>query len=117
MGNTNKTGDRGEEIAARFLISKGYRIRHSNWRSGRNEIDLVAENDSVVCFVECKTRTSGKYGSPVEMLSRQQEQRLMDCADAYIEEFEIEKEVRFDLIGVLIHDEIDIEHIEGAFMP
>lgn len=62
-------GDRGEEIAARFLERAGWRIVNRNFRLGHKEIDLVAARDGVVAFVEVKTRSGGGFGHPLEAVT------------------------------------------------
>ena len=51
-----RIGQRGEEIAARFLLSEGFDLLHRNWRSGRYELDIVARKEGVLHIVEVKSR-------------------------------------------------------------
>ena len=55
---TDPIGIKGEEEAAKMLEAKGYKILEHNWRLGHWEIDLIAENDKEIVFVEVKARTT-----------------------------------------------------------
>ena len=57
--NTKKLGSNGEQRAADYLISKNYKILHRNWRTRRGEIDIIAQIDDTIVFVEVKTLPSG----------------------------------------------------------
>jgi putative endonuclease len=59
-----RLGDSGEEIAARFLEKRGYRVLERNYRSPVGELDIIALHRGTVVFVEVKARTSGSYGAP-----------------------------------------------------
>ncbi|MBO7499129.1 MAG: YraN family protein, partial [Bacteroidaceae bacterium] len=58
MAEHNETGRRGEDLATAFLLSKGYGILERNWKSGRKEIDIIAQDGRDLVFVEVKTRSS-----------------------------------------------------------
>ena len=58
MSDKAALGARGEELAAGYLRQHGYTIRDRNWRSGRTEIDIIAENSEYIVFVEVKTRSA-----------------------------------------------------------
>jgi len=77
-------GFRGEEIAAEFLAKQGYLILERNWRAGKvGEIDLVAQKDNTLIFVEVKTRKSAAYGQPVEAVTPAKLAHLEKAAWAY----------------------------------
>jgi len=57
--STKRTGNRGEDKAADFLLRAGYKIVSRNFRTRDGEIDIIAENDDVFCFVEVKTFPNG----------------------------------------------------------
>ena len=67
MARHNELGIKGEEAATAFLKDKGYRILERNWRMHRHEIDIVAEDDEYIVFVEVKTRTSREWGDPEDL--------------------------------------------------
>jgi len=98
-----KLGSRGEDIAARFLRKQGYRIIERNYRSRLGEIDIVAEEDEVIVFVEVKTRRSADFGLPEEALSYDKRQRLSRLALNYIVHRKMqEASCRFDVVSILM---------------
>ena len=62
---TQELGELGERVAARWLRRRGWRIVASRFRSGHRDIDLVAEREGTVSFVEVKTRRGERFGGPV----------------------------------------------------
>lgn len=111
-------GQKGEDIAARYLEQQGYTILDRNWRSGHKELDLVAYIENTVVFVEVKTRTSTDYGDPWSFVDNRKIRRIVNSADAYIRFKCIDMNVRFDIISITIENgDFKIEHIEQAFFP
>lgn len=119
---TNPIGILGEEEAARILEQKGFRITERNWRMGHLEVDLIAESRTEIVFAEVKARTS-TFGNkmPEEYVDDIKRQRIVAAANAYIKYRRIEKNPRFDIIGILINPETqEITyrcHLENAFAP
>ncbi len=119
MADSHNLGKKGEDLAVEHLLGKGYNIVRRNWKSGRYEVDIIAENKDFIVFVEVKTRSENFLLSPASAGSTKEKQRsLIYLADSYIKWFNITKECRFDIISVIKkEDTFDIEHIEGAFYP
>lgn len=115
----NKTGlgKKGEELAVSYLKSKGFKILEKNLRSRFGEIDIIAKDHGTLVFIEVKTRTSEAFGLPIQGINEKKQERLRQLAMRYIAEKElIDKEVRFDVLGILQTDKITkIEHIPNAF--
>lgn len=114
--NKAELGKFGEEKAAIYLIEKDFEIIAQNWRHKQDEIDIIAKKENWVVFVEVKTRSGTAYGKPYEAVDARKEKAMLRAADAYIEENEIEENVRFDIISILVSDQEDvlIEHLEFA---
>ncbi len=113
-------GKKGEEIAADLLQKKGYRILDTNWRSGKNEIDIVAKDATgkYIVVVEVKSRHSLYGGEPETAVTRDKQKALIRAANAYVRIKNIQEEIRFDIISILITKEGEkINHIEDAFYP
>ena len=111
-------GQKGEDIAARYLEQHGYTILDRNWRSGHKELDLVVMKDHTVVFVEVKTRTSTDYGDPWSFVDNRKMRRIVNSADAYIRYNCLDMDVRFDIISIILDgEELKVEHIEQAFFP
>ena len=118
MAQHNETGKKGEIAAQEMLIKKGYRIRHTNWIVGKLELDIVAEKDNILVIVEVKTRDRLDYGNPWDAVSNAKVRKIVDATDQYIRIYDLEMEVRFDVVSVTKQGENYIpEHIEDAFYP
>ena len=117
-----KTGDMGEEIAARYLQEHGYAIVERNWRGTDNvkcpEVDIIARKGNSLVFVEVKTSTTGKFGAPQEWITPQKRRRLAQSADAYIAlKGQPEIECRIDAIVIDCRMKPpDLNHIKNAFL-
>ena len=122
---TKELGDRGEEIAARYLEASGYVILDRKYRFQRAEIDLIcfAPSDGSgvhpeLVFAEVKTRSSLTFGHPEEAVSQMKRQHLVRAARAYLHERRLESNpCRFDVISILLskRGQPTIEHFERAF--
>ena len=113
-----KRGEWGEKIAVDYLVKKGYHIITRNWHHGHEEIDIIAKDGDMLVIVEVKTRESDAFGNPEDFLSRGQQKRLINAADAYVNEFELDIDVRFDVIGITVDTKPpQIIHIDDAFYP
>ncbi|MBF9252929.1 YraN family protein [Pontibacter sp. 172403-2] len=110
-----RTGRHGEGMAARYLQQSGYTILHRNYRYKRAEVDIIAQKDSLLVFVEVKTRATDVYGYPEEAVSPRKEELLLTAAAAYIEQQNWQHDVRFDIISVTLSAPPVIHHIEDAF--
>ena len=118
MAESHSLGEQGEELAAAYLKEKGYRILHRNWKSGKKELDIVAENKDYVVFVEVKTRTEKFLANPQDTISREKMKFMIFAADVYIRRYNINKESRFDIVTIIAKGEnFTIEHLENAFYP
>ncbi len=116
---TKEVGDKGEEIAVSFLKSKGYKILNRNWRSGKLEIDIVAQTKDLIVFVEVKTRARKDFDLPSELFTLGQQKRIVSASHDYIISNDIDLEARFDLIIIILDNpnSEQINHIEEAFYP
>ena len=111
---TTELGRFGEKAAATFLKKKGYRILETNFRAGKNEIDIIASIKNEIVFVEVKTRTLSllgdlPYGSPLEAVDIPKQKRTLAAASAYLCKSETERMPRFDII------EVYLKHRTGLF--
>ncbi len=117
MAEHNDLGKRGEDSAVRFLQQKEYRIIERNWGYGKYEIDIIACNDEYIVFVEVKTRSSSLWGNPEEAVSKAKIKRIVEAADFYLKEKDIDQPARFDVIAAIWNGQnFEIEHIDDAFL-
>jgi putative endonuclease len=115
MASHNELGKRGEEIAVANLNEKGFKILAQTYRYKRAEVDIIAQCDQVVIFVEVKTRSS-TFDLPEKAVNIKKQNLLMDAANHYIFENKLTCSIRFDIISILIiNEKIKIYHIEDAF--
>lgn len=117
MSKHSKIGIKGEQIAADFLLNKGYTIIYRNWRTGKKEVDIVAEKAGLVVMVEVKTRSGAAWQYPEEAVDKRKQTYLKAAAEAFLEENTQYRDLRFDIIAVLMDggDVREVVHFEEAF--
>ena len=116
MAQHNLLGNKGEMLASRYLLDKGYAVHHHNWRSGHKEIDIIAQQRNVLVFVEVKSRSSAVFGDAVDAVTPAKIKLLISAAEAYLQKKECDLCYRFDVVTVTGDGEHRcIEHIEDAF--
>ncbi len=117
MAEHNDTGKKGEEMAALFLREKGVTILETNWRFGNLEADIIGKFDQTLILAEVKTRKSNYFGEPESFVTKQKQKNLIRAANEYIQRNNLDLEVRFDIISIVLNDYSAIRHIEDAFYP
>lgn len=118
MADSHNLGKKGEDLAADHLKNAGFKILFRNWKWGKNEIDIIAENKEYIVFVEVKTRADNYQMHPVTAITNEKQKSIIYAADGYLQKFKINKESRFDVIIILKKGEsYQIDHIEDAFYP
>ena len=118
MATHNDLGNEGEDMAAAHLVKSGYQILEQNWRFGKEEIDIIARIGDELVIVEVKTRNSDFFGEPHEFVSKSKQNHMIRAANAYVEKKDLDVEVRFDVIGIILNQkEQKLDHIADAFQP
>ena len=114
---TKNLGNAGETFAANFLEQHGYKILARNFRVRSAEIDIVAEIDGVIVFVEVKTRSSTKHGLPVEAVNFRKQQKIIQAASVFLQDEKFsDAPCRFDVIEIYSNGtEFSARHIQDAF--
>lgn len=115
MASHHDVGKRGEELAAAYIRSAGYRILHRNWRYGRLEVDIIAQQGNVLVFVEVKARSSQRFGMPEEAVNGHKRELLLRAAHHYLVHFNPALQIRFDIISISFLPSLEIFHFEDAF--
>lgn len=116
MAHHNELGMLGEDIAAAYLLRKGYKIHRRNFIYDKAEIDIIAEKDGMIVVVEVKTRNSSFFGDPQSFVSKGKIKLLVKAANEYMISNNLEQEVRFDIVAILKNKYIEqLEHFENAF--
>ena len=120
MKNKQFIGKSGEEIAANYLLKKGYKILFRNYHSQFGEIDIIALDRDTLAFIEVKTRSSN-FETAFSSVSFSKQQKLTKTALDFISKnYEYEDFLtRFDVIVVLFdqREEYRIKHMADAFLP
>jgi len=94
-------GRRGENVSVKFLKKQGYKIMQTNYRCSVGEVDIIAKDNNVLCFVEVKTRKSQEFGLPEEAVDWRKQMKLAKVALTYLKEKKIcEQDLRFDVVSV-----------------
>ena len=93
MNELQKFGFKGEEIASSLLVSKGYKIRHRNWRTHHIELDIIAENEDFIVIVEVKTRRNDTFCHPSDAVNRTKIKHIVNATQAYIFKYNINKDI------------------------
>ena len=118
MAEHNELGKKGEELAVAYLREQGYAILATNFRAGRNEIDIVARDGETLVIVEVKSRRSNYFAEPEYAVTMDKQRALIRAANSYIYRKNIELETRFDIIAIILNDEeVHINHLKDAFYP
>lgn len=118
MAKHNDLGHAGEQVAQNYLKQHGYTILATNWCSGKNELDIVAEKDDMLVVVEVKSRSTATFEHPKDAITNAKIRRIVQATNDFIEIRNIDKEVRFDVVAVLPNGNgYSVEHIEDAFLP
>lgn len=112
--NNRQTGNRKEDVACWFLIKNGYRIRCRNYRCRQGEVDIIAQKEDYIVFVEVKYRKTNNCGYPSAAVNRLKQQKISAVAKYYLyaEGFDEEQAIRFDVVEILGNK---IRIIENAF--
>jgi putative endonuclease len=115
--NSRLLGAFGEQEAAKYLRSKGYKIMTANFKTYVGEIDIIAETKDNICFVEVKTRTEGAMLPPSSAVNSHKEKNIEGSALIYINRYKVKKQPRYDIIEIIVSENkvLSINHIEGAF--
>lgn len=117
MAQHNDLGKKAEDLATEFLLKNGYKILARNFRHQKAEIDIIAEKDNLIIICEVKARSTDVFNLPQESVNKKKIKLLVSAADYYLQEFNVMKEVRFDIISVLPDEKENLlmEHIQDAF--
>lgn len=113
--NNRQKGNKGEEMAVRFLRLRFYKIIERNFCAPTGEIDIIAKKGKALVFVEVKYRRNLEKGLPREAVNAPKQQKIRRTAQYYMvkNNINIEKtDIRFDVIEIIGKE---IEHLKAAF--
>ena len=100
MAKHNELGKQGEQAAWEFLIAKGYTVRETNWRIGKLEIDIVAQEPQAnrLHIIEVKTRSNTEHYDPMQAITRTKIRNLVNAAAGYISQYQLKMSVQYDVM-------------------
>ncbi len=109
-------GRLGEDLAAAHLIAQGLIVLDRNWRCEVGEVDIVARDGDALVICEVKTRSSRRFGSPLEAVTPAKAARLRRLAACWVRAHHVRpQQIRIDLVGIVLgREEPEIEHVRGA---
>jgi putative endonuclease len=112
-------GTQGEEIAAQFLMERGYQIVSRNFHCRFGEVDIIARKNEYLVFVEVKLRKNTEYGAPREYVTFTKQKKIKTTAAYYLTFHQENTMVRFDVIEIIAPNGTDygftVHHLENAF--
>ncbi len=118
MSDRQKSGALGEKIAREHLIGLGYQVRETNFRCREGEIDIIAEKEGCLIFVEVRTKASSSFGTPEESITASKGKRLISVANTYLETHsDLPPSWRIDVVAVELGHRgkiVRVEVIENA---
>lgn len=94
-------GDWGEELIAQRLVAEGFTIVARNWHSRYGEVDIVAENQEFILFVEVKTRKNNRFSQPYEAVDGRKQEKIRRTVETYLQKFPTHLQPRLDVASVV----------------
>lgn len=118
MASHNDFGKLAEEYVAAKYMKNGYKILHRNWFHHPAEIDIFARRDEILAVVEVKARADGDWVPPEMAVNRKKKMNMIAAADAYLQQYNLDVECRFDIAIVIKKpDGLAADIITDAFHP
>ncbi|TAE07577.1 MAG: YraN family protein [Bacteroidetes bacterium] len=109
-------GKTGEQLAYELLAGKGYSILHQNFRYGRREIDIIAQQDNTIVFVEVRLRKNNRFGFPEQTVTTTKQNNIRAVAEHFLHTLQWKGNIRFDIIAITKNKtDLEMVHFEDAF--
>jgi len=112
---TTELGKRAEQLATDYLREHHYTILDRNYRIRQGEIDIIALQGEILCFVEVRSRRNAYYGHPLETVNLRKQRRLIRAAEHYLYCRGWEGAVRFDVVAIVYEPTLEIVCVKNAF--
>ena len=101
MAAHNDLGKWGEEVAAKYLLNKGYIIIERDWKSGHRDIDIIAMDEETMVFVEVKARRNRTFMEPETAVDYHKLRNLQGAINHYVKYYRVNHHIRFDIVTVV----------------
>ena len=113
--NLQNFGKQGEEITSDFLIKKGYKILCRNWHSRFGEVDIIAQKNNQIIFIEVKTRKTDSMGSGIESVTRKKINKIIRTGISYLNKNNIQyKSYKIEIVVLkLENSSVNIKHYKS----
>jgi len=109
-------GKKGELLALEHLRTHHYHILDTNWRAGRQEIDIIAMDGNCLVFIEVKARSSVLFGCPEIKVNATKRLKIRSVAESYMSCMpQPPRSIRFDIIAITIKPVYELMHFRDAF--
>ncbi len=113
--STHTTGIKGEDIVCTKLQERGFLVLERNVREKFAEIDIVAKDGDVLCFIEVRTRRDTTLGHPAETITQKKQRSIRRAAEAYLVRHPAApRPIRFD-VATIVWDSMEFQYFENAF--
>ena len=118
MAHHNHTGFIGEQMAAEYLLEKGFSILYKNWRHGNWEVDFIVSLNNTLHFIEVKTRRTKKFGYPEEDVTKKKMANLINASEEFLFLHPEWKMIQFDILSISIPKDKPTEYffIEDVYL-
>jgi putative endonuclease len=118
MASHNDIGKNGEVLAITWLINNDYKILHQNWRHSHYEVDVIAQKNETLHFIEVKARRSKQFGNPEESVGKKKIQNLMHAAEEFLYQFPEWKRIQYDVLSISLKQNGEVEYffIEDVYL-
>ena len=118
MASHNQTGITGEGMAAKYLIEKGFAILHQNWRHSHWEVDIIAKKETILHFIEVKTRRTKRFGFPEDNVDKKKIRNLINAAEEFLQQQPQWKRIQFDILSITMLKNEPVEYflIEDVYL-
>ncbi|MBQ8600182.1 MAG: YraN family protein [Clostridia bacterium] len=111
-------GLKGEQIARKYLLKKGYKIIATNFQCRFGELDLIAQDQNCLVFCEVKTRSAGMVAAPQESVTPAKQRKMIKTAEHWLMENPVDAPLRFDVLAVFPDSfgKWTVEHLENVIV-
>lgn len=110
--NNKVTGNKGEEMAAKYLENKGYSVIERNFRTRFGEIDIVCWDGPILVFVEVKTKIGHDFGEPEDMVGKSKIGQVKRMGEIYVLDKNFTGQCRVDVVAIVLLPDGKIEKLE-----
>ena len=118
MATHNDTGKTGEALAAIWFYGNGYTILHTNWRHKNLEVDIIANKNTMLHFIEVKAVTTLKFGNPEDKVSEKKIRNLINASEEYLFQHSQWQRIQFDVLSITMIKDFPVEYflIEDVYL-